>query len=208
MFRRRVELHPIQKIREIFWPRSGWKRTLQYGWRRVWRLSGTPHAIALGVAAGAFSSCTPFLGFHILLAMLVAWVLRGNLIASAIGTFVGNPLTFPAIWFVVYEAGHFIIGSPTPADPDIAETLQSERAFDMILPLLVPLTVGSIPVGIMLGGVSYIVVRSGVEAYQGQRRKMLTERVLLRQAVSREPGVSSESDSAANDPWLNGGDTR
>ncbi|MEQ8949382.1 DUF2062 domain-containing protein, partial [Parvibaculum sp.] len=98
MFRRRVDLHPIEKLKEIFWPRSGWKRAIQYGWRRVWRLSGTPHAIALGVAAGAFSSCTPFLGFHILVAMLIAWVIRGNLIASALGTFIGNPITFPVIW--------------------------------------------------------------------------------------------------------------
>ncbi len=189
MFRRRVELHPIEKFRELFWPRSGWKRTLQYGWRRVWRLSGTPHAVALGFAAGAFSSCTPFLGFHILLAMLVAWVLRGNLIASAIGTFVGNPLTFPAIWFVVYEVGHHMLGSPVAADPNIAQTLQSDRAFDMILPLLVPLTVGAIPVGIVLGCVSYVVVRSGVEAYQMQRRKLLAERVLVRRdGVDVSPG--------------------
>ncbi|WP_421865917.1 DUF2062 domain-containing protein [Parvibaculum sp.] len=186
MFRRRVELHPIQKLREIFWPRSGWKRTLQYGWRRVWRLSGTPHAIALGVAAGAFSSCTPLFGFHILLAMLIAWVLRGNLIASAIGTFIGNPLTFPAIWFVVYETGRYMLGTPVAANPDVAETLQRAHAFDMVLPLLVPLTVGAIPVGIVLGCVSYVLARSGVEAYQAQRRKLLAERVLLRSGNAEE----------------------
>tara|TARA_R110002110_G_scaffold71027_11_gene190065 strand:- start:7203 stop:7826 length:624 start_codon:yes stop_codon:yes gene_type:complete len=180
LFRRRVELHPIEKLREAVWPRAGWKRTLRYGWRRVWRLSGTPHAIALGVAAGAFASCTPFFGFHILLAMLIAWVLGGNLIASAIGTFTGNPLTFPAIWFVVYEVGRYIMGSPVAANPDIAQTLQSERAFDMILPLLVPLTVGAIPVGIVLGSIGYVVSRSGVEAYQAQRRKLLADRAAAR----------------------------
>lgn len=192
MFRRRVELHPVEKFRELFWPRSGWKRTLQYGWRRVWRLSGTPHAIALGVAAGAFSSCTPFLGFHILLAMLIAWVLRGNLIASALGTFVGNPLTFPAIWFAVYEVGSYMMGAPAPADPNIAETLQRTPAFDMILPMLVPLTLGSIPVGIVLGCISYVVARSGVEAYQAQRRKMLAERALLRRVDQTAPAASAE----------------
>ena len=38
--------------------------------------------------------------FHILLAMLLALLIRGNLIASGIGTVVGNPWTFPLIWFV------------------------------------------------------------------------------------------------------------
>jgi len=179
LFRRRVELHPLRKLRETFWPSAGWKRAFQYGWRRVWRLSGTPHAIALGIAAGIFASCTPFVGFHILIAMLVAWVLRGNLIASALGTFVGNPLTFPAIWFVVYEVGRYMVGAPAGPDPDIAETLQSDRAFDMILPLLVPLTVGSVPVGIVLGSIGYVVTRSGVEAYQVRRRRRLTERASL-----------------------------
>ena len=177
MFRRRVELHPLRKLRETFWPSAGWKRAIQYGWRRVWRLSGTPHAISMGIAAGVFASCTPFIGFHILIAMLIAWVLRGNLIASAIGTFAGNPLTFPAIWFVVYEVGRYMVGAPVAANPDIAETLQSDRAFDMILPLLVPLTVGAVPVGIVLGGVGYVMTRSGVEAYQGRRRRRLAERV-------------------------------
>ena len=177
MFRRRVELHPLRKLRETFWPSAGWKRAIQYGWRRVWRLSGTPHAISMGIAAGVFASCTPFIGFHILVAMLIAWVLRGNLIASAIGTFAGNPLTFPAIWFVVYEVGRYMVGAPVAANPDIAETLQSDRAFDMILPLLVPLTVGAVPVGIVLGGVGYVMTRSGVEAYQVRRRRRLAERV-------------------------------
>lgn len=205
MFRRRVELHPLEKLKEFFWPRSGWKRTFQYGWRRVWRLSGTPHAIALGVSAGAFASCTPFFGFHILIAMMVAWVLRGNLIASAIGTFIGNPLTFPAIWFVVYETGRYMMGTPAPADPDIAETLQAAHATDMILPFIVPLTIGAIPVGIVLGCISYVVVRSGVEAYQAQRRKLLAERVLLRgssvgvQAVPEHLGEPATQDISRGD---------
>ncbi|MEQ8378153.1 DUF2062 domain-containing protein [Parvibaculum sp.] len=184
MFRRRVDLHPIEKLKEIFWPRSGWKRAIQYGWRRVWRLSGTPHAIALGVAAGAFSSCTPFLGFHILVAMLIAWVIRGNLIASALGTFIGNPITFPVIWLVVFEVGRYIVGAPAGSDPNIAHAMQQAGAFDRILPSLVPLAVGSVPVGIVLGCVFYVLTRSGVEAYQSQRRKLLAERANARLQTS------------------------
>ncbi|MBX3447357.1 MAG: DUF2062 domain-containing protein [Parvibaculaceae bacterium] len=181
MFRRRVDLHPIEKLKEFFWPRSGWKRSFQYGWRRVWRLSGTPHAIALGVAAGVFASCTPFFGFHILLAMLVAWVIRGNLVASALGTFVGNPLTFPLIFFVVFEVGKFMVGTPAGrAHPEIEEVVQQAGAFDRLLPHIVPLLVGAIPVGIVLGCVFYVITRSGVEAYQSQRRKLLEERAKAR----------------------------
>lgn len=181
MFRRRVELHPIRKLKEFFWPSSGWKRSFQYGWRRVWRLSGTPHAIALGVAAGVFASCTPLFGFHILLAMLVAWVIRGNLVASALGTFVGNPLTFPFIFLVVYEVGTFMIGVPVGhVDPDIEGMVQQAGAFDRLLPHIVPLLVGAVPVGIVSGCVFYVITRSGVEAYQSRRRILLEERARVR----------------------------
>lgn len=196
MFRRRVDLHPIEKLKEIFWPRSGWKRTLQYGWRRVWRLSGTPHAIALGVAAGAFSSCTPFFGFHILIAMLIAWVIRGNLIASALGTFIGNPITFPVIWLLVFEVGRYMVGAPAGSDPNIAHTMQQVGAFDRILPSLVPLAVGSIPVGIIFGCVFYVLTRSGVEAYQSQRRKLLAERAKARVHTAAPQTAPEESHGA------------
>ena len=51
-------------------------------------------------------SFSPFIGFHFLLAILFAYLLRGNLIAALIGTFVGNPFTFPFIWIFIYKVGN------------------------------------------------------------------------------------------------------
>ena len=51
----------------------------------------------MGVSAGVFISFLPIPGFHFLLAALVAWCLAGNVVASALGTAFGNPLTFPVI---------------------------------------------------------------------------------------------------------------
>ncbi|MFR8207121.1 MAG: DUF2062 domain-containing protein [Alphaproteobacteria bacterium] len=34
------------------------------------------------------------MGFHLLLAALTAWIIRGNILASALGTAAGNPWTF------------------------------------------------------------------------------------------------------------------
>lgn len=184
MFRRRTALRPIEKLRESLWPRAGWRRTLQYGWRRVWRLTGTPHAVAVGVAAGAFSACSPYLGFHFVLAMLCAWVFRGNLIAAAFGTFLGNPLTYPPIWFVVYETGMLMLGRvSTGGGPSISEDFLTGRAFDMILPVLVPMAVGSIPVGIVAALVVYVITRVSVGAYQVQRREGLAKRALARKVA-------------------------
>ena len=200
MFRRRVELRPLEKLRAVFWPRGGWGRTLRYGWRRVWRLTGSPHAVAVGVAAGAFSSCSPYLGFHFAIAMLGAWVFRGNLIAAAFGTFLGNPLTYPAIWFVVYETGIFMLGKPAGAvaQPSLSEDFLVHGAFDKILPVLMPMIVGSIPVGIALALVFYVVTRMSVGAYQIKRREGLAERALARR-VMLDPAIDATVSDAAND---------
>jgi len=182
VFRRRVELHPLQKLRESFWPRIGWKRASQYVWRRVWRLSGTPHTIAIGVAAGAFTAFTPFLGFHIAGAIVIAWVLRGNLIAAAFGTLVGNPLSYPPIWFATYDLGTRMLGMSGRHHVNLSEVLMSHKAFDMILPVLMPMALGSIPLGILAAIVTYFIVKTAVAAYQLRRREQLEARALARQA--------------------------
>lgn len=178
MFQRRVALHPIQKLREALWPSIGWRRATIYVWRRVWRLSGSPHSIAVGIAAGTFMSFTPFLGFHIAVAMLIAWVFRGNLVAAAFGTLVGNPFTYPPIWWATYDLGNWMIGASARPDIDLAATLMSSKAFDVILPVLVPMAVGSVPLGLAAAVVAYFLTRNPVAAYQTRRRERLEARVV------------------------------
>lgn len=180
MFQRRVALRPLQRLRESLWPSIGWKRATIYVWRRVWRLTGTPHVIALGVAAGVFMSCTPFLGFHIVAAMLIAWVLRGNLLAAVFGTMAGNPVTYPPIWLATYDLGNWLIGAQARGDIDITSTLMGPKAFDMILPVLVPMAVGSLPLGLAAALITYFLIKSTVAAYQLRRREQLEARVLKR----------------------------
>jgi uncharacterized protein (DUF2062 family) len=93
----------------------GWRRLGLYLLKRLTRLSGTPQGIACGFACGAAISFTPFIGLHIALSMLLAWLLRGNLIAAAVGTVVGNPWTFPFIWLATYKVGQMLLGSAEAA---------------------------------------------------------------------------------------------
>ena len=53
----------------------------------------------------------------------------------------------------------------------------------MILPVLVPMAVGSIPVGIAAALVVYVVTRVSVGAYQVRRREGLAARALARKVV-------------------------
>ncbi len=77
---------------------------------RIARIDGTPYAIASGFACGAAVSFTPFIGFHFLLAAIVAWIMRGNIFTSVMGTAIGNPWTFPIIWPITYNLGVWLLG--------------------------------------------------------------------------------------------------
>jgi uncharacterized protein (DUF2062 family) len=178
----------LQKLRESFWPSIGWKRATIYVWRRVWRLTGTPHAIALGFSAGTFMSFTPFLGFHIMLAMLIAWVIRGNLIAAAFGTLVGNPLSYPPIWVATYDLGSLMLGTSSGHHIDLISTLMSQKAFDVVLPVLMPMALGSLPLGLAAAVVTYFIVKATVAAYQLRKRERLEARALAKAEAPVDTG--------------------
>ena len=114
MFRRRHKLHPLDWARNMVWPRIGWRRAYHYWMARMGRLPGTENSLAIGFASGAAMSFTPFVGFHIILAAFLRLIFRGNIIASAIGTIIGNPWTFPFIWIWLYNVGIWL-GFERPA---------------------------------------------------------------------------------------------
>lgn len=110
MFQRREQRTALQKLRETLWPSMGWKRACLYVKHRIMRLSDTNYSIAAGLAAGACISFTPFFGTHFLQAIAIAYLVRGNYFAAVIGTFWGNPWTFPFLLSFSLFIGNYILG--------------------------------------------------------------------------------------------------
>ena len=104
LFKRREAESFLERMRVHMWPRRSWSRSSRYVVYRLRRLSDTPHAVALGFAAGVFSAFTPFIGTHLVMAMLFAWIIGGSIVAAVLGTFLGNPLTYPLIWYLTYQS--------------------------------------------------------------------------------------------------------
>lgn len=181
LFRKRQRSTGLQRFRLWLWPRVSWRRSGLYYLKRVLRLSGTPYAIGMGTAVGAATAFTPLLGFHVLLAFALAWLLRGNMIAGAIGTCVGNPVTYPFIWAGTYEIGQLIMRGASSAAPERLGHDLLHKSFDQILPLIQPMLIGSIPLGLAAGCLVYFVVYKAVSAYQESRRERFAGR---RQASS------------------------
>lgn len=86
----------------------GWKRSVSYIKHRILRLSDSTRNVALGLAIGFGVSFTPLLGTHFIQAGVIAYMMRGNPIAAMIGTFIGNPFTFPFFWWAGYSFGAYL----------------------------------------------------------------------------------------------------
>ncbi len=192
LFRRRKPDSFYERVRTLVWPRRSFSRSWQYISKRVLRLTASPHSIAAGVAAGVFASFTPFLGFHIIIATILCYLIAGNIIAAAIGTTFANPITLPFIWGGTLELGRFMLhgtfayeGEPLHIGHMLSH-LDFARIWD---PLLKPMAVGSVPIGLAFALAFYVVTRMATNAFRKQRRKRLAERAKRRAAAAPGGGI-------------------
>ncbi len=128
-----------RRILNLVWPKGGLKRSVKYSRYRFVRLSGSPYSIAAGFACGVAVSFTPLIGFHFVGAALLAWLIGGNVIASAIGTAIGNPWTFPLIWFWILNLGRWITGdySNLHADLELTNTSIANNVKEILFPMMI-----------------------------------------------------------------------
>jgi len=190
-------------ILEFFYPRGGWYRAARYVLHRLRRLPDPAHRIARGVAAGVFVCFTPFFGLHFVTAALIAWVIRGNILAAILATFVGNPLTFPLIAELSLDLGSRILGLPNDIHlPQVVEA--AGRAFGdvwrnflalfgperadweavhkLARRVLLPYTVGGLGPGLIAALLAYLVTNPAITAYQKTRILRLRRRYDKRMA--------------------------
>ena len=197
MFRRRNKPGWVARLRDFLWPRRGWRRAGAYVFHRVRRLPGSPYSIAAGFACGAAMSFTPYIGFHFFGAALLAWIIGGNLMASAIGTAVGNPWTFPFIWAGIFRLGIWMLG--WDLNHALPEDLTLSYIFERPGAILLPMSVGAVPAVVVVWFATYWPTRELVADYQRLRRQRRERRreVLRERAMQTEGEAPIDSGAAA-----------
>lgn len=197
VFKRRDKQSLIRRLRTLFFPKKGWKRSIKYVGHRVKRIPDTSHKIALGAAIGVFVCFSPIFGIHIAMALVIVYILRANLIAAIITTMFGNPVTFPLIAAASLGVGRAVLGMN--AKDDDFQSLHSAfwQAFtdawqlikswvglaerpsglaDFMSNLFLPYLVGGTIVGIVLGAITYFLLEPVITAYQIRRYQVMAKR--------------------------------
>ena len=139
----------------------------------------TPHRIALGVAVAVFIAWTPTIGFQMALTIFFCTLLRANKVVGLPFSWITNPAT---LWIYVpsYVLGCRILGEPADVshlttalarvfvfEGTVVERFVALR--DMLWAFLGPLWIGSVIIGLAIGGLSYLVVFRAVVAYRRRR---------------------------------------
>jgi len=185
MFRRRDPLSALEKLRDYAWPRSGLRRSWRYNVHRLKRIEDSSYSVAAGLACGAAIAFTPFVGFHFVLAALIAWAIGGNIIASALGTLIGNPWTLPLFLWWTYEVGQWMLGGAA------AESLPDDITFRYLLNhpmrMFLPMAVGSIPMALAVWVITFFPARILIERAQKLRR------IRIRDGAARKKPVRKAS---------------
>lgn len=200
VFRRRAPRNIRQKLVNIFYPGGGWGRSASYVMHRLRRLPDSPERIAKGIAAGVAISFTPLFGLHFIAAASIAWALRGNIFASLLATFFGNPFTFPMIVVSSIELGSFLLGSESTVRPREAmraftglwaEIGQNAMAIFTTEPfhwekmgkfgwdIFLPYLLGGTILGAVFGVAAYFLSLPVIRAYRKRRLKKLQQRFEL-----------------------------
>lgn len=148
------------------------------------KINATPYAVAAGFACGAAISFTPFVGFHTLLALVTAFIVRGSLVSAAVGTLVGNPWTFPLIWPATLYTGRLMLGGYHDGHVDFwalfKNLMSAVRNFNFelfasdIWPIFKPMMIGCIPYYIAAWAVSYFLIKRAMDKFQIRRQKLRT----------------------------------
>ena len=169
MFRRRVPLSFAGKVREILWPRKGFSRLYSYLVQRVLRMPGSAYSLASGFACGVAVSFTPLIGFHLLIAVGLAYFIRGNIGTALLGTLFGNPWSFPLIFVLLQTIGEGVISyfgltvlSISPIKGDV---------YGQFLAYFIPMALGGVLLFILSWIVSFSICYWGIVSWREHRKK-------------------------------------
>ena len=126
---------------------------------RMRQLEGNPHYLALGMAVGIFVSITPIIPFQTLVAVALAFLVRGSKSAAALGTWLSNPLTIPLVYYANYKLGCLMLGYQTTLESISFDSFS--QLLELGLEVTLAMMAGGVVIGVVLGVAAYFITFRG-----------------------------------------------
>jgi uncharacterized protein (DUF2062 family) len=130
-------------------------------------IEDTPHRTALSFGVGILIAFSPFIGIHMGIALVVAFLFRLNRVAILFGTYLNNPWTLAPIYLAGTSLGCLLFGvSPDGLDTidwDLQGWAFLQGLWTTLRPYLWPFLVGNTLLGAACGMAGYFVLRRVLE---------------------------------------------
>lgn len=136
-----------------------------------------PHRLALGIAIGVFVAFTPTVGVQMVLSVFLAWLLKANKAVGPPIVWITNPATMIPIYYSCYVVGRFLLQIEPVRARWWRELARPPEGWwegvvfywQRFTHIAVPLWVGCLLIGAILGYISYRVSLSVITAYRLRR---------------------------------------
>ncbi|MGL5009105.1 MAG: DUF2062 domain-containing protein [Paracoccaceae bacterium] len=211
----------------MFYPDGGFKRATRYVIHRMSRLPDDPHRVARGVFAGTLVAFLPIPGLQFVGGWLLAIIMRGNILAALLATFVSNPITTPIIAVFSVSFGHWLLGIDAPLTAEAigyafadagaelwqnfkaiftSATVSWHRLSELWHNVWYPYFVGCLAPAVIASLAAYYITIPIVQAYQKLRLAKAKERVEKRRKLkdmllaARAQGAKDGGDAGPPSP--------
>jgi uncharacterized protein (DUF2062 family) len=127
----------------------------------------TPHRTALAFGIGVVIAFSPFLGIHMGIALLIAFLFRLNRVAILFGTYLNNPWTLAPMYLAGTSLGCVLLGVSAEGldgiDWELTGWAFVQDLWTSLRPYLWPFVIGNMLLGAACGLLGYLVLRRVLE---------------------------------------------
>jgi uncharacterized protein (DUF2062 family) len=191
-------------------------------WRRRWKVlvldllgrEEPPERVAAAIGVGVAIGFSPFVGFHLVMALAIAFLFRLNKLDAILGTLVGNVPTWGVVFPLGYRLGRAIMGLDRRVVPrmnlqvllhsDITWVFHPVQTLHMVFghrafePRLLSFLIGTTTLAIVLGLVTAMIARSVLLLYHRRHPRVAIRAQKRRSGAHwKAPAHSHKADAAA-----------
>lgn len=142
------------------------RRHFRDRFRELLKFDEPARKLALAFGLGTFIAFSPWLGLHILSAVLLAWLFRLNKVVVLTASLINNPWTIVPIYAFCLWLGIKITGSEAEVPPVDWRHLGFHEIAAVLEPFLLPYMVGTLVVGAAASITAYYLFYRALKRYR------------------------------------------